>query len=95
MLASTIRRSVLLAPDPIARVVAWCMTGPEERWLLQSRRVRRGYAHAALAGDDERARMIWMLHQPDHVRESYVREVLEPVADRRRRGPRRGRDIRS
>jgi hypothetical protein len=93
MLASTIQRSVLLAPDPIARVASWYVTGPEERWLLQqSRRVRRSYARAAFGRDDERARMIWMLGQPDDVRDSYVRDVLQSVPDQRRSRPERGRD---
>ena len=30
-------------------------------------------------GGDERLAEIWMLRQPDAVRESYVKEVLEPA----------------
>jgi hypothetical protein len=86
MLASTIQRSVLLAPDSIARIAARYAIEPEERWLLeQSRSVRRSYAAVALRSDDEHAREIWMLRQPDDVRESYVHDVLEPASDERRR----------
>ncbi|MDQ3675573.1 MAG: hypothetical protein M3401_02035 [Actinomycetota bacterium] len=82
MLETTIHRSVLLAPDPVARIAAWYALDPEEAWLLaQSRAVRRSYADTVLGRDDERAREIWMLRQSDDVRESYVRDVLERAAD--------------
>ncbi|MGI9098773.1 MAG: hypothetical protein ACR2H2_09845 [Solirubrobacteraceae bacterium] len=82
MLTSTIQRSVLLAPDSIARIAARYTIEPEERWLLeQSRRVRRSYADAVLGRDDEYAQEIWMLRQPDDVRESYVHDVLAPPAE--------------
>jgi hypothetical protein len=81
MLTSTIQRSVLLSPDPIARIAARYAIEREERWLLeQSRSVRRSYAQAVLGRDDEYAQEIWMLRQPDDVRESYVRDVLAPGA---------------
>jgi hypothetical protein len=48
-----LERTILLAPDSIARRAA------------------------ALTADPEQA---WMLRQPDHVRESYISEVLEAPA---------------
>lgn len=76
-----IHRSVLLAPDSVARAAARFALHQEQRWMLrQPRAVRRSYVLAVLGSDEPRASEIWMLRQCDHVRESYVREVLA-VAD--------------
>lgn len=47
--------------------------------LLQPRTVRRSYAAQVLDGhgDVERLTEIWMLRQPDDVRESYIERVLQ------------------
>jgi hypothetical protein len=74
----TVQRSVLLAPDSVARAAARYAPGVEERWMLtQPRPVRRSYARHVLGAAHPHAQEIWMLRQPDAVRESYVREVLE------------------
>ena len=72
-------RSVLLAPDPVARVVARLARAPEARWMLgQPRSVRRSYVTQVLDRPDQKnAAEIWLLHQPKAVRASYVRAVLE------------------
>jgi hypothetical protein len=72
-------RSVLLAPDPIARAAAYVARAPEQRWMLcQPRAVRRSYVVQVLDRPDQRnAAEIWLLRQPAAVRASYVREVLE------------------
>ena len=72
-------RSVLLAPDPIARAVARVSRAPEQRWMLcQSRAVRRSYVTQVLDRPDQRnAAEIWLLRQPNAIRASYVRAVLE------------------
>lgn len=50
--------------------------------LVQSRKVRGSYVSEVLdrPGDPELLRQIWMMRQPADVRESYIREVLEPAA---------------
>jgi len=47
--------------------------------LRQSRSVRLSYAAQVLdrRGDTDLLAEIWMLRQPEDVRESYIREVLE------------------
>lgn len=51
--------------------------------LVQERAVRESYVGEVLdaTGDPELRRQIWMMGQPDGVRASYVREVLEPLLD--------------
>jgi hypothetical protein len=73
-----LERTVLLAPDRVARAASTRARTPEERWMLrQPRAVRAAFVRQVLAAADPvRAREIWMLRQPDRVRESYVREVL-------------------
>jgi hypothetical protein len=46
--------------------------------------VRASYVREVLdaEGDTELLTEIWMLQQPDDVRKSYVREVLEPQLER-------------
>lgn len=75
-----VQRSVLLAPDRVARAAAQRAALPEERWILcQPRAVRRSYVREVLTAiDQERAQQIWMLRQPREVRESYIDSVLEP-----------------
>jgi hypothetical protein len=72
-----LERTILLAPDAIARRAAALTDDREQAWMLrQSRAVRASYAREALGRGDV-AEQRWMLRQPDHVRESYVIEVLE------------------
>ena len=72
-------RSVLLAPVAIARAAAWVARTPEQRWMLcQQLAVRRSFvAEVVDRPDQPNAAEIWLLRQPDDVRASYVREVLE------------------
>jgi hypothetical protein len=73
-----LQRSVLNAPDAVARTAARYVPEPEGRWMLhQARSVRRSYAREVLGSEHPHAQEIWMLRQADDVRESYVREVLE------------------
>lgn len=73
----SVQRSVLLAPDSVARTAARMAPGPMERWMLrQPRAVRASYARTVLGCDVPHAEEIWMLRQPDAVRESFVRDVL-------------------
>jgi hypothetical protein len=72
-----LERTILLAPDAIARRAAALTDDPEQAWMLrQPRAVRASYAREAL-GRGEVAEQAWMLRQPDAVRHSYVTEVLE------------------
>ncbi|MGI8846056.1 MAG: hypothetical protein ACR2HC_07785 [Thermoleophilaceae bacterium] len=78
-----LERRVLLGPDLLCRAAASRSSDPEERWMLtQGRKVRTSYVAAVLdkAGDPELLRQIWMMRQPAPVRESFIREVLEPLA---------------
>ena len=72
-------RSLLLAPNPVARAVARMAREPEQRWMLcQPRDVRRSYVAEVVDRPDlPNAAEIWLLGQPDAVRASYVGEVLE------------------
>jgi hypothetical protein len=72
-------RSLLLAPNPVARAVARMAREPEQRWMLcQPREVRRSYVVEVLDRPDvANAAEIWLLRQPNAVRASYVRDVLE------------------
>ena len=72
-----IERTILLAPDAIARRAAALVEDAEQAWMLrQPRAIRISYAREAFGRGDV-AEQAWMLRQPDHVRESYVIEVLE------------------
>lgn len=78
-LVPRLERSVLLAPDWVARRVAALAGDAEQRWMLaQPQPVRADYVRRVLdAGGSERVQTIWMLRQAGPVRESYIREVLE------------------
>jgi hypothetical protein len=72
-----LERTILLAPDAVARRAAVYAPDREQAWMLrQSREVRVSYYREAF-GRGQLAEQAWMLRQPDHVRESYVSEVLE------------------
>ena len=72
-----LERTILLAPDAVARRAAAYAPDREARWMLrQARAVRASFARHA-HGRGELAEQAWMLRQPDHVRESYINEVLE------------------
>jgi hypothetical protein len=72
-----LERSILMAPDAVARRAARFAADAEQRWMLcQSRAVRASFARDAF-GRGELAERAWMLRQSDAVRESYVTEVLE------------------
>ena len=76
MASMSMERSILLAPDRVARGAARMTKDPRQRWMLaQSRAVRASFAAQAL-GKGALAEEIWMLRQSDAVRESYVRDVL-------------------
>jgi hypothetical protein len=73
----SLERSILLAPDRVARAAARAAPDARARWmLLQPRAVRESFVREAWNRGD-RAEEVWMLRQPDAVRESYVAEVLE------------------
>jgi hypothetical protein len=73
----SLERSILLAPDRVARAAARMAPDARQRWMLcQPRAVRASYAREAL-GRGDTAEEVWMLRQPDQVRESYVTEVLD------------------
>jgi hypothetical protein len=75
-----LERTILLAPDSIARRAAALTADPEQAWMLrQPRDVRASFVRDA-HGRGEVAEQAWMLRQPDHVRESYISEVLEAPA---------------
>jgi len=72
-----LERTILLAPDAVARRAAQYAPDREQRWMLrQSRAVRVSYCRMAFERG-ELAERAWLLRQPDAVRESYVNEVLE------------------
>jgi hypothetical protein len=74
----SIERSLLLAPDAIARAAAWMAREPEQRWMLcQPRAVRRSYVAEVIDRDHaDSAEESWMLRQDEIVRESYIAQVL-------------------
>jgi hypothetical protein len=75
-----LQRTILLAPDAVARRAARYAKDPKERWMLrQPRAVRASYAREALARG-ELAEQVWMLRQSEPVRESYISEVLAASA---------------
>jgi hypothetical protein len=71
-------RSILLAPNAVAKAAALGTNKREERWMLaQPRAVRRSYVEVVLERpDDPHAQERWMLLQTDAVRLSYVKNVL-------------------
>jgi hypothetical protein len=72
-----LERTILLAPDAVARRAAAYTPDREQAWMLrQSREVRVSFYRDAF-GRGETAERAWMLRQPDHIRESFVSEVLE------------------
>jgi hypothetical protein len=72
-----LERTILLAPDAVARRAAAYAPDREQAWMLrQPREVRVSFYRDAF-GRGETAERAWMLRQPDHIRESYVSEVLE------------------
>ena len=72
-----LERTMLLAPDAVARRAAAYAPDREQAWMLrQSRAIRISFYREAF-GRGASAEQAWMLRQPDHVRESYVIEVLE------------------
>jgi hypothetical protein len=75
---SATERSILLAPNAVAKTAAYAANEPEQRWMLrQPRDVRRSFAEEVFGRPDATERQeIWMLHQPKAVRESFIREVL-------------------
>jgi hypothetical protein len=76
-------RTVLRAPDAVARTLAAADWDPERRWLLRrARAIRRSFVEEVIdrgAGAETQRR--WMLEQADDVRESYVTDVLERAAE--------------
>ena len=77
-MASAAERSLLLAPDAIARAAAPLAPDPESRWMLrQPRQVRRSFVDEVHGrADEDVRRQVWMLRQPRQVRESFVEHVL-------------------
>jgi hypothetical protein len=72
-----LERTILLAPDAIARRAAAHAPDREQAWMLrQPRAVRVSYYRQAFERG-ELAERAWMLRQSDAIRESYVSEVLE------------------
>jgi hypothetical protein len=72
-----LERTILLAPDAVARRAAALTDDAEQAWMLrQPRAVRASFARDAF-GLGETAEQAWMLRQPRAVRESYISEVLE------------------
>ncbi len=51
--------------------------------LVQARAVRATYVAEVLdrEGDPELLQQIWMMRRPAAVRESFIREVLQPAVD--------------
>jgi hypothetical protein len=75
---STAERSLLLAPDAVARAAAPFAPDAAARWMLrQPRAVRRSFVEEVIGREDEELhRQVWMLRQPRQVRERFVAEVL-------------------
>ena len=71
-------RTILLAPNAVAKAAALGTGKREERWMLaQPREVRRSYVENVVDGaEDPHAQERWMLLQTDAVRLSYVKNVL-------------------
>jgi hypothetical protein len=72
-----LERTILLAPDAVARRAAAYAPDAEQAWMLrQPRAVRASFCRDA-HGRGDAAERAWMLRQPAAVRESYISEVLE------------------
>ncbi len=78
-MASAAERSLLLAPDAVARAAVAFAPDDEARWMLrQARAVRRSFVEDVHGREDEELRQqVWMLGQPREIRESFVRHVLD------------------
>ena len=73
---ASLERSILLAPDRVARAAARVAGDRRARWMLcQPRAVRASYVRDVMDRGGN-AEEVWMLRQADAVRESYVTEVL-------------------
>jgi len=72
-----LERTILLAPDAVARRAATYAPDPEQAWMLRQRRAVRVSYYREAFERGELAERAWMLRQPDAVRHSYVSEVLE------------------
>ena len=75
------QRTVLEAPDFIARAAAGSTDDPQAKWLLnQPSDVRSSYVTDVLDGDGDQTLLAeaWLLRQPDEVRDSYLKAVVEP-----------------
>jgi hypothetical protein len=79
-MSDRLARSVLLAPNAVARAAAAATRDREQRWMLQQpRAVRASYVREVLDRDHVELRTeMWMLRQADAVRQSYVSNVLHP-----------------
>lgn len=77
-MASSAERSLLLAPDAVARAAVGLAPDREAKWMLrQPRALRRSFVEEVFGKpDEERLQQIWMLFQPRKVRESFVEHVL-------------------
>jgi hypothetical protein len=77
-MASSAERSLLLAPDAVARAAVGLAPDREAKWMLrQPRAVRRSFVDEVFGREDEeRLQQIWMLSQPREIRESFVEHVL-------------------
>jgi hypothetical protein len=81
-----VERSVLLAPDFVARAAANTTDDPQARWLLrQPRPVRESYVRDVVDREGDRTLLstAWLLRQPDDVRASYLRDVVDPKLPQR------------
>jgi hypothetical protein len=76
-------RTVLTAPDRVARALAAAAPDPEQRWMLRLRRdVRRSFVADVIDRGGHRAdQERWLLLQDDEVRQSYVDDVLLAQSD--------------
>ena len=72
-----LQRTILLAPDSVARRAAVYAPDREQAWMLRQPRAVRSSFYREAFGRGETAERAWMLRQPDAVRETYVTEVLE------------------
>ena len=72
-----LERTILLAPDSVARRAAAYAPDPEQAWMLRQPRAVRVSFYREAFERGEPAERAWMLRQSDAVRESYVTEVLE------------------
>jgi hypothetical protein len=71
-------RTVLTAPDRVARALAGAAPEPEQRWMLRlPRAARRSFvADVVDCGGGRADQERWLLLQDDEVRDSYVEDVL-------------------